>query len=125
MSRSQCDRIRDALRHGPTDQRAWNNPADGGEPIPQIARRIHDLRNRGYEIVDVEIPGCKFVAYRLVSEPNTGAPSARINPSSPKGESPARVAPASPPLLLSDPRPDTVPAPRCAINDDYDWEDAA
>lgn len=114
MKVSQADRILRVLRLGITDQRAWNNPADGGEPIPQIARRIHDLRKRGCVIEDVGLTGCKFIAYRLVSEPSS---CPRV--------SPAGQAPAADPSPLEHLRPATTSTqPRCALFDD-DWEDAA
>jgi len=106
---TQCDRILRVLRLGPTSQNEWQNPSDGGEPIPQIARRIHDLRNRGCVIVDEEREGSKFVFYRLVAEPESCPDVSSL----PTGQ-PAAPAPLTP--LLAQPT-----TSRTAIDDDWDW----
>lgn len=67
---SHRDRILVALRKGPVDQSMFDRPTcDGYGHIPQIARRIRDLRLSGCDI-DTDTDGDGYATYRLLSEPS-------------------------------------------------------
>ena len=67
---SKKQRILDQLKRGPVVQAMFDEPTiDGMIFIRQIARRIKDLRDEGYEI-DTEILPTGNARYTLLSVPN-------------------------------------------------------
>jgi hypothetical protein len=121
---SQTDRVEAWLRaHGSTTIGDWDRqPAcDGGNKITRLARCIGDLRARGVPIplsTRVKLGNAFVAEYRLATEPR---PSSCMEPT----DGPLRQAAPAPAHTPPSLGQATFSRPRCALDDDYDYDAAA